>query len=135
MPEFILNKIAVTSLNKGTALRLEFSSEDGRNTSMVVHHYGIADLVMAIEQGAGDAFEHRREALSGTDPRLFEPVKALSCRRIDVLSSTDDRVILGIVSDRGMPLNLAMDQTRAASLAERIQATVQEQKSAHRKPS
>lgn len=131
---FVLKSVARRHTSEGKCVGYVLASEDGQEFTVDVPYQDIPDLMTAIELGAVEAREMTKTLLKGVDPRVFEPIKAWSCRRIDVLWS-EDQVVLGILTDKGMPLNLAMGQAKAESLAERIREAIAAQRSGTPKPS
>lgn len=134
IPELRLKAIKRKHEVDGKRVGYTFLGEDGREVTIAVAYPEIANLMMQIEIGAGEAYDIQKNALKGTDPRLFGPITGLSCRKIDVMSTTDGRIVLAVVTDRGLNLNLAMDQDGAAKLAQRIGAMIAEIPALSRKP-
>jgi hypothetical protein len=102
-----LDQIGFGFAEDGTFVELHLIRKNGKTAYVPIEFGDLANVVLRIEQAAGQAWELQKKALS-VDPRLVHPITVSLVDSLQGAYSTSGEPIITVVLKTGLRIDLGM---------------------------
>ena len=103
-----LDQIGYGFAEDGRVVELHLIRKNGKTAYVPVEFGDLSNVVLRIQQAAGQAWELQKQALGGVDPRLMHPITASVVDSLQGAYSTAGDPIITVVLKTGLRINLEL---------------------------
>ena len=103
-----LDQIGYGFAEDGRVVELHLIRKNGKTAYVRVEFGDLSNVVIRIQQAAGQAWELQKQALGGVDPRLMHPITVSVVDSLQGAYSTAGDPIITVVLKTGLRINLEL---------------------------
>jgi hypothetical protein len=103
-----LDQIGFGFAEDGRVVELHLIRKNGKTAYVPVEFGDLSNVVIRIQQAAGQAWELQKQALGGVDPRLMHPITVSVVDSLQGAYSTAGDPIITVVLKTGLRINLEL---------------------------
>ena len=103
-----LDQIGFGFAEDGRIVELHLIRKNGKTAYVPVEFGDLSNVVLRIQQAAGQAWELQKQALGGVDPRLVHPIMVSVVDSLQGAYSTSGEPIITVALKTGLRINLGV---------------------------
>jgi hypothetical protein len=116
-----LDQIGFCFAEDGRIVELRLIRKNGQPAYVPVEFGDLSNLVLRIQQAAGQAWELQKQALGGVDPHVVHPITVSVVDSLQGAYSTAGDAILTVVLKTGLRINLGLPLEDIPALVESLE--------------